>query len=162
MNSVERALLRRADPSRAPIGLPASWWLCAASTTLSIRTRPPCCRCLRWKNCRHAAVWPDKGSITQQTFACGTVAETSSAEGLNVSIAGGERIGVVGRTGSGKVFSSPYSCAGLSLRWRRTQTGEHYEPPLIDGIDALRIGVRARSKLGIIPQNLPLWNCQQR
>jgi hypothetical protein len=25
-------------------------------------------------------------------------------------------------------------CAGLSLRWRRTQTGEHYEPPLIDGV----------------------------
>jgi ABC-type bacteriocin/lantibiotic exporter with double-glycine peptidase domain len=62
-------------------------------------------------------------------------------KGLNVSIGAGERIGVVGRTGSGKssmllVFMrivEPYLSEDLQ--------GEKYEPPIvIDGVDVMRIG----------------------
>lgn len=78
-------------------------------------------------------------------------------KGLHASIAGGERIGVVGRTGSGK---SSLLLAILRLVEPSLDGLEKYEPPIeVDGVDVLRIGIRElRSRLGIIPQNPVLFS----
>lgn len=50
--------------------------------------------------------WPEAGSIVFQNLRMKYREDTPLVlKGLNVSIAAGERIGVVGRTGSGKVSS---------------------------------------------------------
>ena len=79
-------------------------------------------------------------------------------KGLNVRIAGGERIGVVGRTGSGK--SSLLLCLLRIVEPELTEGEEKYLAPLmIDGIDVLRIGLNVlRSKVAIIPQNPVLFS----
>lgn len=75
-------------------------------------------------------------------------------KGLNVKIGGGERIGVVGRTGSGK-SSLLLTLLRLVEPSLEQVTEEEYEAPIeIDGVDILRIGLRdLRTRLGIIPQN---------
>jgi ABC-type multidrug transport system fused ATPase/permease subunit len=80
-------------------------------------------------------------------------------KGLNVKIAGGERVGVVGRTGSGKS-----SLLLTLLRLVEPDLDEDqmtkYEAPIsIDGVDTLRLGLRElRSRIGIIPQNPVLFS----
>ncbi len=86
--------------------------------------------------------WPENGAITLRNLEMRYRPETPLVlKGLNVSIGAGERIGVVGRTGSGKssmllVFMrivEPYISEDLQE--------EKYEPPMvIDGIDVMRIG----------------------
>ena len=86
--------------------------------------------------------WPENGAITLRNLEMRYRPETPLVlKGLNVSIGAGERIGVVGRTGSGKssmllVFMrivEPYLSEDLQ--------GENYEPPIvIDGVDVMRIG----------------------
>jgi ABC-type multidrug transport system fused ATPase/permease subunit len=103
--------------------------------------------------------WPHKGEIVLNNLRMRYRPETPLVlKGLSVSIAAGERIGVVGRTGSGK--------SSLLLTLLRIvepnladDCGEYKAPMSIDGVDILRVGVRElRSKLCIIPQNPVLFS----
>ena len=98
--------------------------------------------------------WPEKGAITLTNLQMRYRQETPLVlKGLNVSIGAGERIGVVGRTGSGK-SSMLLVLMRIVEPYLSEDAIKKYEAPLtIDGVDALRIGLRdLRSKLGIIPQ----------
>jgi ABC-type multidrug transport system fused ATPase/permease subunit len=103
--------------------------------------------------------WPGNGAITLNNLKMRNRAETPLVlKGLSVSIAGGERIGVVGRTGSGK---SSLLLTLLRLVEPTLEGGQdNYEAPLsIDGVDILRIGLKElRSKIGIIPQSPVLFS----
>ena len=109
--------------------------------------------------------WPDGGKIVLRDLHMKYRKETPLVlKGLNVTIEGGERIGVVGRTGSGK--------SSLLLTLLRLVeptllgedgdiiTGKPYEAPIeIDGVDILRIGLtELRTRIGIIPQNPVLFS----
>jgi ABC-type multidrug transport system fused ATPase/permease subunit len=106
---------------------------------------------------RAAFKWPDKGEITLKNLRMRYRAETPLVlKGLNVTIHGGERIGVVGRTGSGK---SSLLLTLLRLVEPSLEEGDYQAPLSIDGVDVLRIGLKdLRSKLGIIPQNPVLFS----
>ena len=98
--------------------------------------------------------WPESGSVTLSNLQMRYRTETPLVlKGLNVSIGAGERIGVVGRTGSGK--SSMLLVLMRIVEPLISEDGEKYEAPLsIDGVDVMRIGLYdLRSKLGIIPQS---------
>merc|ERR1712232_724758 len=103
--------------------------------------------------------WPETGAIELKNLHMRYRLDTPMVlKGLNVSIAGGERVGVVGRTGSGK---SSLLLSLLRLVEPALQDSpEDYESPIsIDGVDTLRIGLKdLRSKLGIIPQNPVLFS----
>lgn len=105
--------------------------------------------------------WPANGSVTLNNLQMRYRSDTPLVlKGIDVSIGAGERIGVVGRTGSGKSsmllvllrIVEPYLSDDL--------LGENYKPPLtIDGVDVLRIGLLdLRTKLGIIPQSPVLFS----
>jgi len=103
--------------------------------------------------------WPDKGAITLSNLKMRYRKDTPLVlKGLSVSIAGGERVGVVGRTGSGK--SSLLLTLLRLVEPALEEDISKYEAPLtIDGVDTLRIGLRdLRSKLGIIPQHPVLFS----
>lgn len=103
--------------------------------------------------------WPTTGVITLNNLRMRYRPDTPLVlKGLNVSIAGGERIGVVGRTGSGK--SSLLLTLLRLVEPDLDPDSTKYEAPIsIDGVDTLRIGLRElRSKLGIIPQNPVLFS----
>jgi ABC-type multidrug transport system fused ATPase/permease subunit len=103
--------------------------------------------------------WPDKGAIVLNNLRMRYRPETPLVlKGLNVSIAGGERIGIVGRTGSGK--SSLLLTLLRLVEPSLDAAKETYEAPIcIDGVDTLRVGLRElRSRLGIIPQNPVLFS----
>lgn len=98
--------------------------------------------------------WPEHGAINLTNLQMRYRNDTPLVlRGLNVDIKAGQRIGVVGRTGSGKSsmllvlmrIVEPYLSPGVL---------EKYRPPLsIDGLDALRIGLLdLRSRIGIVPQ----------
>lgn len=104
--------------------------------------------------------WPTEGRIIINNLKLRYRKENPLViKGLSVHIKGGERIGVVGRTGSGKS-----SLLLALLRIVEPSLGEEspseYEPPiLIDDVDILRVGIRfLRSKIGIIPQNPVLFS----
>jgi ABC-type multidrug transport system fused ATPase/permease subunit len=80
-------------------------------------------------------------------------------KGLSVFIGGGERIGVVGRTGSGK-SSLLLSLLRIVEPELTVEDASLYRSPIvIDGADVLRMGLdELRSKLGIIPQNPVLFS----
>jgi ABC-type multidrug transport system fused ATPase/permease subunit len=80
-------------------------------------------------------------------------------KGLNVTIKGGERIGVVGRTGSGK-SSLLLTLLRLVEPTLDIEDMKDYVAPItIDGIDVLRVGLKdLRSRMGIIPQNPVLFS----
>jgi ABC-type multidrug transport system fused ATPase/permease subunit len=107
-----------------------------------------------------SADWPDQGNITLCNLRMKYRPETPLVlKGLNVSISAGERIGVVGRTGSGK-SSLLLTLLRLVEPYLTEEDGTKYQAPLsIDGVDVLRIGLKElRSKLGIIPQNPVLFS----
>jgi ABC-type multidrug transport system fused ATPase/permease subunit len=107
----------------------------------------------------HDSSWPLTGALTLSNLRMRYRPDTALVlKGLNVSIAGGERIGVVGRTGSGK--SSLLLTLLRLVEPDLDPASEKYEAPIsIDGVDTLRIGLRElRSKLGIIPQNPVLFS----
>ena len=106
-----------------------------------------------------APEWPVNGAISLNNLTMRYRPGTPIVlKGLSVSILGGERVGVVGRTGSGK--------SSLLLSLLRIVEPElavdrkYYTPPImIDGVDVLRIGLTdLRSKIGIIPQNPVLFS----
>jgi len=103
--------------------------------------------------------WPETGAIELKNLHMRYRHDTPMVlKGLNVSIAGGERIGVVGRTGSGK--SSLLLSLLRLVEPALDGSADDYESPIsIDGVDTLRIGLKdLRSKLGIIPQNPVLFS----
>eukprot|EP00526_Cylindrotheca_closterium_P003615 CAMPEP_0113627398 /NCGR_PEP_ID=MMETSP0017_2-20120614/14187_1 /TAXON_ID=2856 /ORGANISM="Cylindrotheca closterium" /LENGTH=1399 /DNA_ID=CAMNT_0000537647 /DNA_START=103 /DNA_END=4302 /DNA_ORIENTATION=+ /assembly_acc=CAM_ASM_000147 len=103
--------------------------------------------------------WPQTGGIDIQDLYMKYRKDTPMVlKGLNVSIKGGERVGVVGRTGSGK-SSLLLSLLRLVEPNLDELNGDYKSPVSIDGVDILRIGLTdLRSKLGIIPQNPVLFS----
>ena len=105
------------------------------------------------------AAWPKRGKITVKNLVMRYREETPVVlKGLNVSIEGGEKIGIVGRTGSGK---SSLLLALMRLVEPELSGGkESYRAPIeIDGVDCLRIGLdELREKIAIIPQNPVLFS----
>jgi ABC-type multidrug transport system fused ATPase/permease subunit len=104
--------------------------------------------------------WPSAGTLTLNNLQMRYRPETPLVlKGLNVTIPGGQRIGVVGRTGSGK-SSLLLTLLRLVEPSLSDEAVEKYESPLlIDGVDVMRIGlIELRSKLGIIPQNPVLFS----
>jgi ABC-type multidrug transport system fused ATPase/permease subunit len=104
-----------------------------------------------------ASDWPESGKIELNNLKMRYRPENPLViRGLNVTIEGGERIGVVGRTGSGK--------SSLLLTLLRivepTLLDEGYEAPIVvDGVDILRIGLHdLRERIQIIPQNPVLFS----
>jgi ABC-type multidrug transport system fused ATPase/permease subunit len=109
---------------------------------------------------RLTSEWPGKGQIVLRNLKMRYRPETPLVlKGLNVFISAGERVGVVGRTGSGK-SSLLLSLLRLVEPALEKDAIEKYEAPIeIDGIDVLRIGLRdLRSRVGIIPQNPVLFS----
>uniref|UniRef100_A0A7S1VDZ8 Uncharacterized protein n=1 Tax=Grammatophora oceanica TaxID=210454 RepID=A0A7S1VDZ8_9STRA len=106
-----------------------------------------------------AGEWPTQGTIVLQNLQMKYRHDTPLVlKGLDVRIKGGERVGVVGRTGSGK---SSLLLTLLRIVEPTLEGDPSYEkPPLtIDGVDVLRIGLlELRSKIGIIPQNPVLFS----
>jgi len=90
--------------------------------------------------------WPSKGEIEFQNYSVKYRPDTDMVlKNISFSVEGGQKIGIVGRTGSGK------STICLSL-FRILEATEG--KILIDGIDINHIGLhRLRSKLTIIPQD---------
>mmetsp|Transcript_87336 Transcript_87336/g.251859 ORF Transcript_87336/g.251859 Transcript_87336/m.251859 type:complete len:344 (-) Transcript_87336:204-1235(-) len=111
------------------------------------------------KAAKYDASWPTNGEITLNNLRMRYRPDTPLVlKGLTVSISGGERIGVVGRTGSGK--SSLLLTLLRLVEPDLDKQDEKYEPPIsLDGVDTLRVGLRElRSKIGIIPQNPVLFS----
>ena len=102
--------------------------------------------------------WPHKGEIVLHNLQMKYRSDTPLVlKGLNVTISAGQRIGVVGRTGSGK---SSLLLTLLRLVEPTLPEDVEYKAPIsIDGVDVLRIGLQdLRSRLGIIPQNPVLFS----
>jgi len=105
--------------------------------------------------------WPEKGALTLKNLEMRYRSETPLVlKGLDVTIGAGERIGVVGRTGSGKSSMLLVLMRIVEPYLTEDMPGKKYEAPLtIDGVDVLRIGLfDLRSKMGIIPQSPVLFS----
>ena len=103
---------------------------------------------------RPSSSWPANGAITLNNLYMRYREETPIVlKGLNVNILAGEKVGIVGRTGSGK--SSILMSLMRLVEPELSGELKDYQPPiLIDGIDCLCIGLKdLRSKIGIVPQN---------
>jgi ABC-type multidrug transport system fused ATPase/permease subunit len=97
-----------------------------------------------------AASWPEKGRIeftnTEMRYRAGL---PLVLKGLSMDVQGGERVGIVGRTGAGK-------SSIMSALFRLTElSGGSIK---IDGVDISTIGLHdLRSRLAIIPQDPALF-----
>ncbi|KAM0335769.1 hypothetical protein ACHAQA_000819 [Verticillium albo-atrum] len=94
--------------------------------------------------------WPEKGEIVFDNVEMRYRAQLPLVlQGLSIHVAGGERVGIVGRTGAGKssIMSTLFRLVELS--------GGHIT---IDGIDISTVGLHdLRSRLAIIPQDPTLF-----
>ena len=95
--------------------------------------------------------WPSKGNLSFHNVSLRYRPQLEPAlKSLSLEINGGEKIGIVGRTGSGK------STIMLAL-FRLVDPFEGII--LIDGVDILKTGLRdVRKKLAIIPQDPILFS----
>merc|ERR1719253_1180660 len=86
--------------------------------------------------------WPEKGVITLRNLEMRYRPETPLVlKGLDISIGAGERIGVVGRTGSGKSSMLLVLMRIVEPYLSDVPEKEPFEAPItIDGVDAMRIG----------------------
>lgn len=103
------------------------------------------------------ADWPTTGAIELRGLQMRYRPETPLVlQGVSAAIPGGARVGIVGRTGSGK--------SSLLLSLLRlvepVPAGPGAPPPMtIDGVDTTKIGLRElRRKLAIIPQSPALFS----
>ncbi|KAI4517938.1 P-loop containing nucleoside triphosphate hydrolase protein [Schizophyllum commune Loenen D] len=94
--------------------------------------------------------WPHSGAIELKDLKMAYRPGLPNVlHGLNASIRGGEKIGIVGRTGSGKT--------SLSLCLLRIV--EYTGSVIVDGIDISTLGLRdLRSRMAIIPQDPILFS----
>jgi ATP-binding cassette subfamily C (CFTR/MRP) protein 1 len=102
------------------------------------------------------AAWPDKGKIELKNLRMKYRDDTPVVlKGLDLTFEGGERVGIVGRTGSGK--SSLLLCLLRLVEPEKAEKGE--KPIAIDGVDVTQIGLaELRRKIAIIPQNPTLFS----
>ena len=103
---------------------------------------------------RPKSSWPDEGVIMLNNLYMRYRKDSPIVlKGLNIKVLAGEKVGVVGRTGSGK--SSLLMSLMRLVEPELSGEPSDYQPPItIDGIDCLRIGLKdLRSKIGIVPQN---------
>lgn len=111
------------------------------------------------KGASFGPMWPESGKIVIKNLRMKYRTDTPLVlKGLNVTISAGERVGVVGRTGSGK---SSLLLTLLRIVEPSIEIGDaKYEAPIeVDNVDTLRIGIRElRSRIGIIPQNPVLFS----
>ncbi|KAJ3331991.1 hypothetical protein HDU91_003194 [Kappamyces sp. JEL0680] len=100
---------------------------------------------------RPAASWPHDGAITFENVQMRYLPELPMVlHKISFSIRGKEKIGIVGRTGSGKS-----SIIQTAFRFIELCGGSI----VIDGVDISKIGLKdLRSKLGIIPQDPTLFS----
>ncbi|KAI0866183.1 P-loop containing nucleoside triphosphate hydrolase protein [Xylaria cubensis] len=95
--------------------------------------------------------WPEKGEIVFDNVEMRYRANLPLVlKGLSIHVKGGERIGIIGRTGAGKssIMSTLFRLVEIS--------GGHIT---IDGIDIATIGLHdLRSRLAIIPQDPTLFH----
>lgn len=113
--------------------------------------------------------WPDKGTVIFQNFAVRYRPGLDLVlKGINFTVNGGEKVGIVGRTGAGKssltlslfryytLISKQQTCNKLTIsRIIEAAQGEI----VIDGINISGIGLHAlRSRLTIIPQDAVLFS----
>jgi ABC-type multidrug transport system fused ATPase/permease subunit len=105
------------------------------------------------------AEWPQKGSITLSNLKMRYRPETPLVlKGVNVKIGAGERVGIVGRTGSGK-SSMLLILMRLVEPFLEEDMGKYEAPLVIDELDCMRMGLfDLRSKIGIIPQSPVLFS----
>ncbi|CAM6100669.1 unnamed protein product [Calypogeia fissa] len=98
-----------------------------------------------------APTWPDHGTIVMENLKLRYQPQAPLVlKGINVTIKGGHKVGVVGRTGSGK------STILLAL-FRLVEAAEGVV--LIDNIDIKTLGLNdLRSRLSIIPQDPTLFD----
>ncbi|XP_062198470.1 ABC transporter C family member 14-like isoform X2 [Phragmites australis] len=104
----------------------------------------------RIKDCLPAANWPTKGDIDVIDLKFRYRHNTPLVlKGITISINGGEKIGVVGRTGSGKSTL-------IQALFRIVEPSEG--KIIIDGVDICTLGLHdLRSRFGIIPQEPVLF-----
>ena len=97
------------------------------------------------------AQWPTHGALAVREYRCRYRPELDDVlHGVSFSLRGGESLGIVGRTGSGK------STFILSLFRLIEASGGTIE---IDGVDIATVGLDLlRRKLSVIPQNPVLFN----
>lgn len=92
--------------------------------------------------------WPYEGTIVM-TNVWASYAPTAPPvlKGLNLTIAGGDKVGIVGRTGAGK-------SSLISVLFRLTEYDRDQGSVEIDGIKTYDIGLHElRSRLSVIPQS---------
>lgn len=101
--------------------------------------------------------WPTRGEIVLHNLKMRYRPQNPLViKGLTVTIRGGERVGIVGRTGSGK---SSLLLTLLRIVEPTLLDDEYASPIVVDGVDILRVGLHdLRSKVGIIPQNPVLFS----
>lgn len=100
--------------------------------------------------------WPQCGGFEINNLQMRYRSETPLVlHGVDLVIPGGSRVGVVGRTGSGKS-----SLLLALLRLVEPSVQQPYSAPIsLDGVDTLRLGLLdLRRQLGIIPQNPVLFS----
>lgn len=105
--------------------------------------------------------WPDKGNIVLNDLRMRYRSEAPLVlKGLSMNIKGGERVGVVGRTGSGKSSLLLTLLRLVEPELAKENGLSEYKAPIsVDGVDILGIGLRElRGKLGIIPQHPVLFS----